>query len=231
MEAADNVVHAYDMNMGVPDKPHSTCEDEDALPGTEQDKRPDIVVTGSNITLSHLRSNRRKRRDTCWSSGKPSKVPATEPIRTLRNWPSADSDHAPSEVNDLAAPFVPAPFSSQSGLHAASIELFRASTPSSPSFQSQHTVAPGLRHTNLRDVLQYVINDSLKVGGRPESAIANETNGGEVIEVSTQSPSGGEKVKVIEWSVDASVPKTMLSKIDLMADIPKLSLTVLQSSR
>ncbi|EON69186.1 hypothetical protein W97_08544 [Coniosporium apollinis CBS 100218] len=209
VEAADNVVHAYDMNMGVPEKSHSSCDDEDGLPDTEPDKQPDIVVSGNNITFNQLRGSKRKRKDTHCNGGNVAKIPATESIRTLRNQPSTDSEYAPSEASEFN-PFIPAPFDSQSTIYAASIDQFRASTPDSPSLHSLHNVVPGLRHTNLQDVLHYVINDSLKVGGRPQSAIAREINGGEVIEVRTQSPSGIEKVKIIKWSVGAGVPETVL---------------------
>lgn len=59
-------------------------------------------------------------------------------------------------------------------------------------------------------MIQYVINDSLKLGGRPESAIAQETEGGEIIEVFMKDFSGAQRIKMIEWSVDRSIPDTIL---------------------
>ncbi|KAL1643504.1 hypothetical protein SLS58_004864 [Diplodia intermedia] len=81
---------------------------------------------------------------------------------------------------------------------------------STPNYASESTVVPGLRHASIRDVIQYVINDSLKLGGRPESAIAHETDGGETIEVSIKDFSGAQRVKMIEWSVDSAIPDTIL---------------------
>ena len=86
----------------------------------------------------------------------------------------------------------------------------------SPLFASEKSVVPGLRHTNLREVLQYVINDALKIGGRPESAVAQETDLGEIIEVQTKSPSGQAIIKHIEWQVDPDVPDTILSKFSVI---------------
>jgi hypothetical protein len=54
------------------------------------------------------------------------------------------------------------------------------------------------------------VNDLLKVGGRPDSAIARETEHGEEIEVRTRAPTGEEKVKLVKWTVDPAVPDTIL---------------------
>lgn len=77
-------------------------------------------------------------------------------------------------------------------------------------FASEHSKVPGLRHTNLREVMQYVINDALKVGGRPDSAIAEATDTGERIEVRTRSSNGDAFTKWIEWTVAADVPETIV---------------------
>jgi CheY-like chemotaxis protein len=94
--------------------------------------------------------------------------------------------------------------------HGASAALCDGVSSISPLFASEHSTVPGLRHANLRDVLQYVINDALKVGGRPDSAIAEETDLGEKIEVKTRSSSGQAHTKMIEWMVFPDVPETIL---------------------
>ncbi|KAK0949177.1 hypothetical protein LTR91_026667, partial [Friedmanniomyces endolithicus] len=55
----------------------------------------------------------------------------------------------------------------------------------------------------------YVINEGLKMGGRPDSATASETENGEIIEVRSRGSDGTVSSKIIEWSVDRSVPQTM----------------------
>ncbi|THZ22506.1 hypothetical protein D6C90_09410 [Aureobasidium pullulans] len=87
----------------------------------------------------------------------------------------------------------------------------RSPRPSIAPLQGDRAIAPGVRHTNLRRVLQYVVNEGLKVGGRPESAIAQETHLGEIIEVCTRSAKGEPRTKLIEWSVDGTVPETILA--------------------
>lgn len=216
VEAADNVVHAYDMNMGVPETPVSPLDDGPAeqRPNgySARERRPQILVTGSNISLNHFRGSKRRRETVTWTSGNSPKYQATESSRNLRNHRIHDPilGHAKSGKFSNHTEFTSL---DKNCCLPTGPEEDRDSSPSSPVFASEHSVVPGLRHTNLREVLQYVINDALKVGGRPESAIAQETDRGEVIEVRTRSPSGQEKIKIIEWMVDPAVPETILSKL------------------
>jgi len=55
-----------------------------------------------------------------------------------------------------------------------------------------------------------VINDALRVGGRPDSAISEPTDLGEKIEVRSRSSNGDVSQKLIEWIVDADVPESFL---------------------
>lgn len=71
-------------------------------------------------------------------------------------------------------------------------------------------VTPGLRHSRIRDLIHVIINESLRVGGRPDSAVAEETDGGEIIEVRSKTADGETRVKTIEWSVDAKIPEVIL---------------------
>ena len=72
-----------------------------------------------------------------------------------------------------------------------------------------HIATPGLRHTKVRELLHLIVNESLRVGGRPDSAVAEDIDGGEVIEVKTRTPDGESQTKIIEWSVDSQVPETI----------------------
>lgn len=94
--------------------------------------------------------------------------------------------------------------------HEASDAQCDSDDSSSPLFASEHSIVPGLRHTDMRELIRYVINDALKVGGRPESAIAEATDLGERIEVRTRRSSGEVNTKFIEWMVAEDVPCTML---------------------
>lgn len=198
VEAADNVVHAYDMNMGVPDTPVSPAKEsalEGSRRGIKKEKRPDIVVTGENVPIN-FKGNKRRRGSDSVAHGKVHKL---RKLPQTTTWPDArpvaNSEHEPAD-------FV---------RHQESVRLALMS-PTAAHIENceQTSVPPGLRHTNLRDVLQFLINDLLKVGGRPESAIAQETDGGEIIEVRSRSPNGETRMKTIEWDVHSAVPTTIL---------------------
>jgi CheY-like chemotaxis protein len=74
-----------------------------------------------------------------------------------------------------------------------------------------------------------VVHESLRIGGRPDSAIAEETDGGEVIEVRTRSPKGDAIVKFVDWKVESSVPDEMvIDERDLAKLISVLFLNALK---
>ena len=209
VEAADNVVHAYDMNMGVPDTPHSPPNGEVDTDVFTQEKRPDILVTGSNISITQYRGTKRRREAMHRTSGNMSKYP-TSHKRRKSCCSHLDQSPNSSDTATLSR--------TSSSLESLDRRFSQTSDPqqcdsdssNSPLFASERSVVPGLRHTNLREVLQYVINDALRIGGRPESAIAQETDSGEIIEVQTSSPNGQANTKRIEWLVDPDVPETIL---------------------
>jgi signal transduction histidine kinase/CheY-like chemotaxis protein len=191
VEAADNVVHAYDMNLGIPTGPLPNDDPLDDLQDGLHASHPEILVAGSNLPIS--RPNKRRREDLNPDpDGSPTKHRATVAARVSKMTPTEAMKQGVGEAEDLPENMPSSP------------------RPSIASLQGDRAIAPGVRHTNLRRVLQYVVNEGLKVGGRPESAIAQETFLGEIIEVCTRSAKGEPRTKLIEWSVDPSVPETTL---------------------
>jgi signal transduction histidine kinase/DNA-binding NarL/FixJ family response regulator len=206
VEAADNVVHAYDMNMGVPDTPVSPpdegeCNEPNCPLMSKKEKRPDIVVTGESVPIN-FKGTKRRREANGLSHEKAHKL---RKIQKSVIWPEPRAEGFPT---------IPEHASTEFGSIASRQESVRRDfmSPTSAHLENceQTSVPPGLRHTNLRDVLQFLINDLLKVGGRPESAIAQETDEGEIIEVRSRSPNGDERMKTIRWSVHSAVPTTIL---------------------
>ncbi|CAF9942615.1 MAG: hypothetical protein ALECFALPRED_009842 [Alectoria fallacina] len=205
VEAADNVVHAYDLNMQVPDTPNPPNDDEsvDAMSTTSYNGgRPSINIEGKSI---FFRRSKRQRTSDSGNSGPVTKhrhlqsrsstprreiSPHTTSIRTAVE----ESDSTTGGMEDFTGPT------------PALIEPEIAFDLSEP----EYTVTPSLRHTKVRDLLHLTINDSLRNGGRPESAIAEDIDGGEIIEVKTRSSNGDSRTKIIEWSVDPQVPETIL---------------------
>ncbi len=210
VEAADNIVHAYDMDMSVPEPPpYSLLDDFDAaspLSVNTAEKRPEIFVAGSNLPLSR----KRRRGDTySWHDGNESNNVKIQKLENAAStWPrTSDPMQEPEKViykvgdvldrADLNETHVDAPYVDDADLLASSTPV------------GSRAIVPGLRHTNIRDVFQYVINEGLKMGGRPESALGQETQFGERIEVRSRGSDGTAKTKMIEWSVDPNTPDTM----------------------
>lgn len=205
VEAADNVVHAYDLNMQVPDTPNPPNDDEsmDGLSTVSYNgRRPSMNIEGKSI---FFRRSKRQRTSDSGNSGPVTKhrhlqsrsstprqevSPHTTPLRTAIE----ESDGITDGREDFTGPT------------PALIEPEMAFELSEP----EHTVTPSLRHTKIRDLLHMTVNDSLRNGGRPESAIAEDIDGGEIIEVKTRSSNGDPRTKIIEWSVDPQVPETIL---------------------
>lgn len=205
VEAADNVVHAYDMDMSVPDAPPNPNLEADDLVELDspisifsQERRPEILVAGSNLPLA--RPNKRRREESRHASN------ASQPK-------AARIDDAASVWTRCAEPSR----EMQEGVHEAEEVQASEQPDAGPAYQAvqeivgnpSRVVAPGLRHAHIREVLQYVINEGLKLGGRPDSAMAQETDFGEIIEVRTRGSDGTASRKIIEWDVDPSLPETM----------------------
>jgi CheY-like chemotaxis protein len=96
-------------------------------------------------------------------------------------------------------------------------------------YPSSRTIAPGVRHSDIRELIQHIIDESLKVGGRPDSAIAVETAQGAEIEVRVRKSDGTVGTKIIEWSVDDNVPDTLfIDEMDLSKLISRVFLNAIK---
>ena len=204
MEAADNVVHAYDLNMQVPDTPNPPNEDEsmDAISVVSYNsRRPSINSEGKSIFF------RRSKRQRTSDSGNSGPVTKHRHLQSQSSTPHRQvSPHTAALRTGVE----------ESGSAAGGMDDFSGTTPALAEpeiafelYEPEYTVPPRLRHTKVRELLHMTINDCLRNGGRPESAIAEDIDGGEVIEVKTRSSNGDTRTKTIEWSVDHQVPETI----------------------
>ncbi|KAF2134136.1 hypothetical protein P153DRAFT_105140 [Dothidotthia symphoricarpi CBS 119687] len=228
VEAADNVVHAYDMNMGVPETPLSSLDEAPAQWNSFwREMRPDLMISGNNELRDQFRGIKRNREDMS-RANKNSQTRVSKYARQrVRGSFSADS---PTRGSLSCPPEVGVNALDQLEIaHSYGVPSAQCVSARSPMFASEHSKVPGLRHTNLREVLQYVINDALKVGGRPDSAIAEATDTGERIEVRTRSPNNDAHTKWIEWSVSPDVPDTIIiDERDLAKMISCLTLNAIK---
>ncbi|KAI9724391.1 MAG: hypothetical protein M1812_000459 [Candelaria pacifica] len=216
VEAADNVVHAYDLNMEVPDTPNPPIDDDSTA--TEPtasmiEKRPNILIEGNNIPIKPTVGKRRRASPTDWDFGSAIKHRHIDSTVSSPGREVSPLSKCPERAVEDDTELTSAP----RGI-GRSEQVGVTSQPALPStggflgtvLDPERIPAPGLRHTQLRQLLHNLVNESLRVGGRPDSAVAIDTELGEIIEVRSRSSKGDANTKVIEWSVDASVPESML---------------------
>ena len=212
VEAADNVVHAWDLNMQVPDTPQNDSESPIANFSSTGvfENRPNILIEGSNISVNP--NKRRRSSPITWQFGNPTKQ------RDMRISPRRGEISPKTESRKSRIPTRP----SSPNLEPAKAVLSTPEDHGDPQSSTlgrssiQHTVdadafpTPGLRHSNIRELIPMIIHDSLHVGGRPDSAITEALPDGERIEVRSRSSNGETSQKVIVWSVSSDIPETLL---------------------
>ena len=90
-------------------------------------------------------------------------------------------------------------------------------------------LTPSFRPTKIRELFHDIINESIRIGGRPESALAEDTKYGETIEVRSKYSNGNEATKTVEWLVDPSVPDEIyVDERDLAKLISELILNAIK---
>ncbi|GAD96385.1 hypothetical protein PVAR5_5039 [Paecilomyces variotii No. 5] len=211
VEAADNVVHAYDLNMEVPETPTKEMHQEifsdvSVQPTNVHDSRPSIFIEGNNIAVNPYK---RRRSSADWGYAPSSKrrsrpvarglSPRTEEVRHAVHESDqivyAAPEHHMEEVVANAVKQTPSLAARRSASHII--------------LEGPSLMGPVFRHTKIRNLLRLVINESLHVGERPDSAVGEATAFGERIEVRSRSSNGDVSSKIIEWFVDSTVPETV----------------------
>lgn len=199
VEAADNVILAYDLDMQIPETPRKTpypdaSSEEDLMPHS-----PMEIVEFSEASLSPNPYKRRR-----------SMVERTGygplPKRCSRRHASHGGLSPLSEVRNAASDQA-----DEATMHSVYQPSF-GSRPGTPRVASEtgNLNASGLRHTKIRELLPTVINRYLGLEGRTESSMSEKTPLGERIEIRTRAANGTISVKEIEWAVDPGVPDTLL---------------------
>lgn len=213
------MVHAYDLNMQVPDTPVQPVDEETAEVQSATstfERRPNILIEGNNIPINPNKRRRSASFDWMYAPATKHRAvestfstpgrevsPLTEILRSvLPEAREAPSTFVRSHPTSVAA-------GSVTDRNSSVLDVDDHTVPG----DSDHIPTPGLRHTKLRELLHLLINESLRVGGRPDSAIAEDTERGELIEVRSRSSKGDASTKMIEWSVDSSVPELISGEL------------------
>ncbi len=212
VEAADNVVHAAYLNMQVPDTPVHAVDDETAEAQSSlsaSDKRPNILIEGNNISINP--NKRRRSASFEWSYAPVAKHRAVESaVSTPGREISPRTEGLRSAIEESREMTSALPRSHPEGVTAPDRNpSFSEMDDYTATLDHESALAPSLRHSKPRELLHLIVNESLRVGGRPDSAIAENTERGEIIEVRSRSSKGDASTKIIEWSVDPSVPEVV----------------------
>lgn len=202
VEAADNVVHAYDLNMEVPETPQKELYAD--IMGDQ------TTVSGESFSFkdNKLPVNPYKRRRSIsidWAGhGRPAK-------RSSRR-----SDLSPrSEVKNAVQESDKIVYSPAKGRIEEVVGNAVAQRPSlaarrmAPQMIVEGVPPTAVRQTKIRELLHLVINESLHVGKRPESTSSQRTLLGEHIDVHALASNGDTCIKSIEWSVEPTVPEVL----------------------
>ncbi len=209
VEAADNVVLAYDMNMQVPDTPSNDTESPATASTGYFDYKPSRLIEGSDI---HVNAYKRRRSSPSWYFGNATKIRQLAPNKGVDVSPKSNAttfqpSQLPTPQTSGSTSQVPT-ISTPSQDHTTPGNLNTPSTKFSPG-ESDAFPTPGLKHCRIRELLPTVIYESLRVGGRPDSAIGEPIDFGERIVVRSRSSNGDMSQKTIEWSVASDVPETL----------------------
>lgn len=195
IEAADNVVHAYDLNMQVPETPSVDLDSSGGGVGSYFDTKPNMT-DGSRI----VNPQKRKR-----SHGSVQEFRGLNKFQNMVTTPQHGAILPQSPLSSTCDTEDVSPKRRTLPRFPETIKL-----PKHASFLpidvDTPALTPGSRHSNIREVLPVVINDSLRVGGRPDFAVSEPTPLGERIEVKTRSSNGQSSSKIVHWSVQSDVP-------------------------
>lgn len=207
VEAADNVVQAYDLNMQIPETPSADTDSPSGYPRSYFDTRPSMTE-GSQI----VNTNKRKRAsDAQEAIDHPTKLRLTQTIcqdGLVSPMTSSISDTAASERQAPPVRKTPPLFKDCDRWNPPThIDL---PSPNSIPLDADTSVStPSLRQGNIREILPHVIHDSLRTGGRPDYAVSEPIPLGERTEVRTRSSNGYSSQIVINWTADPDVPYTI----------------------
>lgn len=212
IEAADNIVHAYDLGMQFPDTPQSSVDEVPETGGRRwlsrsTDARRNITLIEGIVAVNPPKPNKRTS-PVDWDC--PSNDRGRSPKKVARCDSPSSRELSPRTAEVKSAvkesdEIFRAPINEVVSEAVESAEMSALQTKPTPVFPPMV-----LKSTRIRDLLSLVVHESLHTGGRPDYAkVIEATDHGELIELKSISSDGQLLTKLIDWSVDPSVPDTL----------------------
>jgi len=182
-------VEAYALNMGIPDG-NSLVEPQAEVASKEMEslKARPSPRQKPRPALQGPRGVKRRSDDDLHAGGHRSKIRHTE-----------DPSDRAGRDNDLDA-------------SAPNLNRLQDVERYSPSILEE--TGHSLQYINVREMVDDVVNESLRSGGRPESSVATPTSQGQTIEVLSRLGDGSIRNKTVTWTVQDAVPQHILGKLD-----------------
>ncbi|PQE12518.1 hypothetical protein CJF30_00002402 [Rutstroemia sp. NJR-2017a BBW] len=214
VEAADNVVHAYDLNMQMPDAP-LTPEDNDGKKSFSCSIRePSVPVETRQQTL-HLSSSTSPRKrcrpdDLDFCQGPPLRRKFSvaeqdcEPPRCSMDSTVLSANFSDPSVNELS------PFARMaSGIQMMAEAITYNSKPSP--IISPASIGSANQRLVTREFMRNLVSDALKTD-RAMSEHRTVTEHGEMIEIKTQGSRGESRYRTIHLVIEPDVPEAILTE-------------------
>ncbi|KAI9734093.1 MAG: hypothetical protein M1818_007031 [Claussenomyces sp. TS43310] len=208
VEAADNVVHAYDLNMEMPDTPLGTDDE----PARETIEQPIIFSESSTISVSSSRRKHPRDEDVDFHPGPSLKRFSIAATRATGQLPlfssespstaSIDEDNGDVRNDDSASPGRP--------------ESRRSVTPSRSTTITTTTdfesiLSPTHRHISTREFMQSLVSDAVR-NAHPVRQTTTKTQHGMVVRVTASGPRGEVRDLDFELDIDAAVPEGIVTE-------------------
>lgn len=190
MEAADNVVHAYDYNMQMPETPLTPSDTN--MPRTSAPQSP---MMGMELLSPPAHKKRARSEEVDFHGGPPLKRMFTmtnaETIHAFR----ADEDNRNRPMETFTETIISTTATPQEN---------------SPVLASG-MLSPAHRRMVVREFMRSLVNEVLK-NGHPTSKIHRDTALGEIIEVQTIGSRGETQERIIDLEVESDVPDIVVTE-------------------
>ena len=197
MEAADNVVHAYDLDMQMPETP-LTQEEESSFSASRVNSLPNV-----------LKGRKRNRpQDVDFHPGPPLKRMFTMAEAEMLE---ADDSAESASTNDESLETATDLAESTKATSELDFKSYQATSKRSSPIMSPAMIIPTHGRVVTRDFMKSLVADILR-SGQPKSEKHTSTELGERIEVETLGSRGEVQERTIHLNIESDLPQTIITE-------------------